>query len=95
MTAQNAIVRTSAATVISLAIAAVAHAAAAPAPQHPEKPTYAYEKCYGAARAGKNDCFTARNSCGGTTKADAQRDAWIYVPKGTCEKIVGASLTPG
>ena len=41
MTVQNVIVRTAAATVISLAIAAVAHAAAAPAPQHPEKPTYA------------------------------------------------------
>ena len=68
---------------------------AALAQQHPEKPTYAYEKCYGVAAAGKNDCFTPRNSCAGTTTENAERQAWIYVPKGTCEKIVGAALTPG
>ena len=65
------------------------------AQEHPEKPTYAYEKCYGVARAGHNDCFTASNSCGGTSQIDAQQDAWIYLPRGTCEKIVGGSLSPG
>ena len=53
-----------------------------------EKP----EKCYGVAKAGKNDCQTANTSCAGTSTADNQGDAWIYVPKGTCEKIVGSSL---
>ena len=53
------------------------------------------EKCYGVAKAGKNDCQTATSSCAGTAKADAQKDAWIAVPKGTCEKITGASLQPG
>lgn len=52
------------------------------------------EKCYGVAKAGKNDCQTASSSCAGTSKTDAQADAWIYVPTGTCEKIVGASLEP-
>jgi uncharacterized membrane protein len=52
------------------------------------------EKCYGVAKAGKNDCQTATSSCAGTSKSDAQADAWIYVPVGTCEKIVGASLEP-
>jgi uncharacterized membrane protein len=61
---------------------------------HPEKPTYKYEKCHGVVRAGRNDCFTAQNSCAGTTRVDRQRDAWIYVPAGTCEKIVGGSLKP-
>jgi len=32
----------------------------------PEKPTYKYEKCYGVARAGMNDCFFGSNSCAGT-----------------------------
>jgi uncharacterized membrane protein len=52
------------------------------------------EKCYGIAKAGKNDCQTATHSCAGTSTADAAGDSWIYVPAGTCEKIVGGSLTP-
>ena len=51
------------------------------------------EKCYGVAKAGKNDCQTAKSSCAGTSKTDKQADAWISVPKGTCEKIVGGKLT--
>jgi uncharacterized membrane protein len=49
----------------------------------------------GVVKAGKNDCQTATSSCSGTSKKDGQKDAWIAVPKGTCEKIVGASLTAG
>ena len=52
------------------------------------------EKCYGIAKAGKNDCQTANHSCAGTATADAQPDSWIYVPAGTCEKVVGGSLEP-
>ncbi|MGQ0677795.1 MAG: BufA1 family periplasmic bufferin-type metallophore [Rhodospirillales bacterium] len=52
------------------------------------------EKCYGIVKAGKNDCQTAASSCAGTSKKDAQADAWLYVPAGTCAKIVGASLEP-
>jgi uncharacterized membrane protein len=51
------------------------------------------EKCYGIVKAGPNVCQTATSSCSGTSKKDAQADAWIAVPKGTCAKIVGASLT--
>lgn len=53
------------------------------------------EKCYGVAKAGKNDCQTAKSSCAGTSKTDHQSDAWISVPKGTCDKIVGGKLTAG
>lgn len=53
------------------------------------------EKCYGVVKAGKNDCQTAASACAGTATKDGQKDAWIYVPKGTCDKIVGASLKPG
>jgi uncharacterized membrane protein len=52
------------------------------------------EKCYGIVKAGKNDCQTSSGSCAGTTKQDGQHDAWLYLPKGTCEKIVGGSLKP-
>jgi len=51
------------------------------------------EKCYGIVKADKNDCQTANNACSGHAGTDSQRDAWLYLPKGTCEKIVGASLT--
>lgn len=52
------------------------------------------EKCYGVAKAGKNDCQTANSACAGTAKKDAQKDAFVFLPKGTCEKLVGGSLKP-
>lgn len=52
------------------------------------------EKCYGVSKAGKNDCQTATSSCAGTSKTDGQKDAFIMVPAGTCEKIVGGSTQP-
>ena len=51
------------------------------------------EKCFGIAKAGKNDCQTVSHSCAGTATKDGQGDSWIYVPAGTCEKINGGSLT--
>jgi len=62
-----------------------------PAPQ----PSFQAEKCYGIAKAGKNDCAsTGNNSCAGTARANADPRAWIYVPAGYCERIVNGSLTP-
>jgi uncharacterized membrane protein len=55
----------------------------------------ASEKCYGVAKAGKNDCQTPSNSCAGTNKMDGNHQAFVLLPKGSCEKIVGGSLTPG
>ena len=51
------------------------------------------EKCFGIAKAGKNDCQTATSSCAGTSKKDHEASAWLAVPKGTCDKIAGGSLT--
>lgn len=65
-------------------------ASAGPAPE----PTFKAEKCYGIAKAGHNDCASAgNNSCAGTSHRDGERAAWIYVPAGTCSKIVGASMS--
>lgn len=50
------------------------------------------EKCYGVAKAGKNDCKTATSACAGHSTADSQADAFIALPKGTCERITGGSL---
>jgi len=51
------------------------------------------EKCFGVAKAGKNDCATATTACAGTSTVDGAKDAWIYVPKGLCSKLNGGSLT--
>jgi len=52
------------------------------------------EKCFGVAKAGKNDCATPVSSCAGTSKADSNGQAFILLPKGTCEKIAGGSTAP-
>jgi len=71
-------------------IAPVVLSAQKPAPA----PTFKAEKCYGIAKAGKNDCAsTGNNSCGGTSKINSDPKAWIYVPEGYCERIVGGSKT--
>lgn len=57
------------------------------------------EKCYGVAKAGKNDCAAGPGtSCAGTSTRDYQGDAWKLVPKGSCAGIETpkgkGSLTP-
>jgi len=52
------------------------------------------EKCYGIAKAGQNDCGTARHSCAGKATRDNAPDEWKYVPKGTCDKM-GGKTTAG
>jgi len=56
-------------------------------------PTYDAEKCFGIARAGKNDCAANGHSCQAQAKQDANAREWLYVPAGSCERIVGGSLT--
>lgn len=54
------------------------------------------EKCYGVALKGKNDCAAgAGTTCAGTSKMDHQGNAWSYVPKGTCEKLVSKTSPTG
>jgi uncharacterized membrane protein len=50
------------------------------------------EQCAGIVKAGKNDCATSTNACHGHVTADGSAEAWIYVPKGTCERIVGGRV---
>ncbi len=76
-------------TVLSLPVMSGAQSGG-PAP----KPKYEAEKCFGISKAGKNDCQTANSSCAGTSRRNAQGDAWTYVPKGTCDRLVGGSLVP-
>ena len=50
------------------------------------------EKCAGVVKAGQNDCGTSAHSCAGQATKDGAPDEWVYVPKGTCEKIVGGKV---
>ena len=52
----------------------------------------AKEQCAGVIKAGKNDCATSSNACHGHVSTDSHPEAWIYVPAGTCERIVGAHV---
>lgn len=50
------------------------------------------EQCAGIVKAAKNDCATSANDCHGHVNTDGNAEAWIYLPKGTCERIVGGRI---
>ncbi len=50
------------------------------------------EKCAGIVKAGKNDCGTSKHACAGQSTQDGDSDEWLYVPEGTCDKIVGGKV---
>ena len=54
------------------------------------------EKCYGVAKAGKNDCGgkAAGHSCAGQASKDADKNDFVAVPMGTCSKIANGSTEP-
>ena len=52
------------------------------------------EKCYGVVKAGKNDCAAGAHACAAQSSKDQSPREFIELPKGTCERIVGGSLTP-
>jgi uncharacterized membrane protein len=51
------------------------------------------EKCYGVVKAGMNECGNKTHGCHAKAKKDADREEWIMVPKGLCEKLVGGSTS--
>ncbi len=53
------------------------------------------EKCYGVAKANRNDCASKVNkhSCAGMAKKDRDPNEWIEVKKGLCAKLAGGSTT--
>ena len=71
------------------AVAAILALATAQAHAQAQDSKAPKEKCYGIAKAGQNDCGTARHSCAGKSARDNAPDEWKYVPKGTCEKMGG------
>lgn len=80
---RNAILQSTVAGIVALVLAQAANA------QDSSK-----EKCYGIAKAGQNDCGTARHTCAGKSTRDNSPDDWKYVAKGTCGKV-GGKTSPG
>jgi uncharacterized membrane protein len=78
--------------VVRAAIASLIAVGLASAGAHALAAKEGMEKCAGIVKAGKNDCGTSKHSCMGQAKADGDAEEWIYVPKGTCEKIAGGKL---
>jgi len=82
------------ATALAAAVAGPSLAVAARATSQSQAPEFKAEKCYGIAKAGKNDCAsTGSSSCAGTSKVNSDPKAWLYVPVGYCDRIVGGSPT--
>ena len=84
---KRAIVSSTLASVLALAVGQAVAADAAKAPQ---------EKCFGVAKAGANDCAAAdgSHSCAGQAKKDNDVQDWKYVAKGTCDKLGGSTKAP-
>ncbi len=59
----------------------------------PPQPDH-WEKCAGIAKAGQNDCgaLDGSHACAGQAKVDADPNEWVYVPDGTCTKIVDGKV---
>jgi uncharacterized membrane protein len=53
------------------------------------------EKCYGIAKAGKNDCAAGVHSCAGQGTKDNDKASFVYLPAGACSKISGGSTSAG
>ena len=53
------------------------------------------EKCYGVVKAKQNDCKTANSSCAGSSEIEGDKTAFVVMPQGLCEKLIGGSLEPG
>lgn len=49
----------------------------------------AFQRCAGVVRAGQNE-----GPVPGTSQVDGERDAWISLPKGICDRIVGGRVLP-
>jgi uncharacterized membrane protein len=84
MSTLSPLVRTALASVLTVGLGVVANSASAA--------NEGMEQCAGVVKAGKNDCATSRNACHGHVTTDADPEAWIYVPNGTCARIAGARV---
>ena len=80
-------------TALSALLGAVTLAALV-APVHAEDVKPATERCYGVAKAGKNDCAANGHSCAGQAKKDNDPNEWKHMSKDDCAKAGGKTEAP-
>ena len=78
-------------TLLSTAIGSIIALSAISLPAHSAE-DQTTEKCYGVAKAAKNDCAGSGHACAGQAKTDGSGKEFVKLPKGTCERLVGGSL---
>ena len=54
-----------------------------------------FEKCYGVAAAGKNDCAAGMHSCAGQSTKNSDKASFVFLPAGACSKLAGGSTMMG
>lgn len=82
---------------LTAALAGLVAASVSFSAQAEDKPAAAEkEKCYGIAKAGKNDCKAAdgAHACAGHATADNNPNDFAFAAKGECAKL-GGSLEAG
>ena len=86
MPVRNNLIQSALASVLALGIVAASGSAMAA-----DQPM---EKCFGIAKAGKNDCSSNKSAhaCAGQATKNNDPMDFVAVPKGTCEKIAGGTL---
>lgn len=83
---KNILLQTAASSILAAALVS------GPSMAHADKE--GFEKCQGIVKAGKNDCNANGHVCAGKAKVDNDPNEWIFVPEGTCNKIVGGTVKP-
>lgn len=78
---------------LAAAVASAALMSAGSALAVPDQPEN-WEKCASIAKAGQNDCgaLDGSHGCAGQATQDSSGNEWVYVPEGTCTKIVGGTV---
>ena len=86
---QNKVMQSTVAGILALGATMVSTTASAV----PDQPKF-WEKCAGIAKAGMNDCgaLDGKHGCSGQATKSNHPQEWVYVPKGTCAKIVGGKV---
>lgn len=82
-------------TILTAALAGLMISGVAASASAGEAAAPAKEKCYGIAKAGKNDCASkdASHSCAGHATKDNSPNEFVLVDHGTCETKGGKTAT--
>lgn len=86
---QNKVMQSTVAGILALGASMVSTSASAV----PDQPKF-WEKCSGVAKAGMNDCgaLDGKHGCAGMATKNNHPQEWVYVPQGTCAKIMGGKV---